>query len=169
MTLRPNDYDKNGDIIPDSVREETQGERAERALAIIDRLRTDRHINNKEQGTLRRAILLPERPQGDLISREALKRAISEATYNFEQIPIRVDKVQEIIDNAPTVDIKDEIAGAYNEGYMCGNKEAEKARPKGEWRVRHDNHFRCTNCEQYSSFNYEFCPNCGADMRGGAE
>ena len=37
-----------------------QGERAERALSIIDRLRTDGHINNKEQGTLRRAVLLPE-------------------------------------------------------------------------------------------------------------
>ena len=42
-----------------------QGERADRALAIIDRLRTDGHINNKEQGTLRRAILLPERLQGE--------------------------------------------------------------------------------------------------------
>lgn len=44
--------------------ERPQGERAERALAIIDRLRTDGYINNKEQGTLRRAILLPERSQG---------------------------------------------------------------------------------------------------------
>ena len=44
--------------------ERLQGERAERALAIIDRLRTDGYINNKEQGTLRRAILLPERSQG---------------------------------------------------------------------------------------------------------
>ena len=41
------------------------GQTIERALAIIDRLRTDGHINNKEQGTLRRAILLPERPQGE--------------------------------------------------------------------------------------------------------
>lgn len=47
--------------------ERPQGERAERALAIIDRLRTDEHINNKEQGVLRRAILLPERPQGEWI------------------------------------------------------------------------------------------------------
>lgn len=50
--------------------EKPQGERAERALAIIDRLRTDGHINNKEQGTLRRAILLPERPQGEWIAIE---------------------------------------------------------------------------------------------------
>lgn len=37
------------------------------------------------------------------------------------------------LDYAPTVDIKDELAGAYNEGYMCGSREAEKAlkeRPK---------------------------------------
>ena len=40
----------------------------------------------------------------DLISRSTLKKAIAEATYNFEQIPIHVDKVQEIIDNAPTVE-----------------------------------------------------------------
>lgn len=45
--------------------ERPRGERTERALAIIDRLRTDGHINNKEQGTLRRAILLPERSQGE--------------------------------------------------------------------------------------------------------
>lgn len=65
----------------------------------------------------------------DLISREALKKAITEATYNFEQIPIRVDKVQEIIDNAPTVEV----------GYLtnCANCErVEKIRakrPQGEW------------------------------------
>ena len=55
--------------------EKPQGERAERALAIIDRLRTDGHINNKEQGTLRRAILLPERPQGEwlFVSRNCWK------------------------------------------------------------------------------------------------
>lgn len=32
--------------------------------------------------------------------------------------------------NAPAVNVKDEIAGAYNEGYMCGNKEAEKVKIK---------------------------------------
>ena len=44
------------------MKKKPQGERTERALTIIDRLRTDEHINNKECGTLRRAILLPERP-----------------------------------------------------------------------------------------------------------
>lgn len=36
----------------------------ERALAIIDRLTDSKAINIRERGTLRRAILLPERPQG---------------------------------------------------------------------------------------------------------
>ena len=60
-------YTKGFDTGVETVKgERPQGERAERALSIIDRLRTDGHINNKEQGTLRRAILLPEKPQGDL-------------------------------------------------------------------------------------------------------
>jgi len=37
----------------------------ERALAIIDRLTDSKAINIRERGTLRRAILLPERPKGE--------------------------------------------------------------------------------------------------------
>lgn len=92
--------------------------------------------------------------------------------------------MRELIDNAPTVDIKDEIAGAYNEGYMCGNKEAEKARLQGEWIENNYGRIQCSICkgaaistmtgclvdrhlEQYKT---KFCPNCGADMRkGGTE
>lgn len=76
-----------------------QGERAERALAIIDRLRTDGHINNKEQGTLRRAILLPERPQG-------------------------------------------------------------------EWITVSHNCWKCPYCQELTNEGKNFCPNCGAYMRG---
>lgn len=39
----------------------------ERALVIIDRLTDSKAINIRERGTLRRAILLPERPQGEWI------------------------------------------------------------------------------------------------------
>ena len=45
-----------------NLNKRTKGDRTERALSIIDRLRTDGHINNKEQGILRRTILLPEPP-----------------------------------------------------------------------------------------------------------
>jgi len=101
----------------------------------------------------------------DLISREALKKAIEEYKYcGF------YDKLIEIIDNAPAVDLKDEIAGAYNEGYMCGNKEAEKARPQGEWLKYGDHAWKCSkcNCSVYVRTR-NFCPDCGAKMKGGAE
>lgn len=71
----------------------------------------------------------PYDDSGDLISREALKKALDEL---FESGGYDSGLVMNTIDNAPTVDIKDQIAGAYNEGYMCGNKEAEKARPQGK-------------------------------------
>ena len=87
-----------------------KGERAERALEIIDRLRTDGHINNKEQGCLRRAILLPERPQGEWINREA----VSNTLFPF-------------------------------------------------WE-----RYECNKCHKYNGYS-NFCPNCGADMRGGTE
>ena len=63
----------------------------------------------------------------DLISRKWLTDAIrNRKTYlSYEDAKDVID----LIDNAPTVDIKDELAGAYNEGYMCGSREAEKARP----------------------------------------
>ena len=110
----------------------------------------------------------------DLISREALKNALKEYKYcGF------YDKVIEIIDNAPTVDIKDEIAGAYNEGYMCGSREAEKARPQGEW-IEVDIkstpyggytcNRKCNKCGYFTrEYRLNFCPNCGAKMKGGAE
>lgn len=68
-----------------------QGERAERALAIIDRLRTDGHINNREQGTLRRAILLPERPQNE-ITNEDIQQAIKEGFANgYEMAKVKFE------------------------------------------------------------------------------
>lgn len=76
----------------------------------------------------------------DLISRSDLKEKIKfyrtghNVGTDYENgIIDGYDFCLEEIDNAPTVDIKDQIAGAYNEGYMCGNKEAEKARPQGEY------------------------------------
>lgn len=54
----------------------------------------------------------------------------------------------------------------------------KEQRPQGEWinkrTIKHDGEFYCSNCDfELESFIqgafYNFCPNCGADMRGGAE
>ena len=56
-----------------------------------------------------------------------------------------------------------------------------EARPQGEWKtvegIDGDEYYECSNCGEPWELmagtpkdnNMNFCPNCGADMRGGAE
>ena len=42
-------------------------------------------------------------------------------------------------------------------------------RPKGEWDFTKEGHFFCPYCKKFpkdQSYPTDFCPNCGADMRG---
>ena len=76
----------------------------------------------------------------------------------------------------------------YSEGYKRGYIDArtEFQRPQGEWIAREDmdyldenkvvhNHFQCNKCGFIHDFidghtsQYNFCPDCGADMRGKEE
>ena len=124
----------------------------------------------------------------DLISRDALKSALKsnckpeichDYGTNWCEACCPHNDFEDLIDNAPTVDIKDELAGAYNEGYMCGSREAAKARPQGEW-IRTGSlgngnaHYECSNChhgdEHAESQEVPYCWFCGAKMKkGGAE
>lgn len=81
----------------------------ERALTLIDELKDRGAINNREVGTLRRAILLNEQTEvkGDLISREWLRKASCKIELTADEAyhcTIGREKVLELIDNAPTVE-----------------------------------------------------------------
>ena len=42
----------------------------------------------------------------------------------------------------------------------------------GEWQKRIKNGygaFRCSECGLHFDYKFKFCPNCGADMRGGTD
>lgn len=60
--------------------------------------------------------------------------------------------------NLPTADVKPVVRGKWINTYIQGV-----------------HHYRCTNCGEYieaiwtANFDYNFCPNCGADMRGGED
>ena len=94
----------------------------------------------------------------------------AEATIDF------ICEVIMTIDNAPTVEQK------YYERVIAQINPVIEARPQGEWREKYCDYgvyYRCSNCHKMPP-NYEcdykegaiktnFCPHCGADMRGGAD
>lgn len=128
----------------------------------------------------------------DLISREALKKDFEErnkacdkwiANAKDEETKIRADATKHFIcevimtiDNAPNVEAftKEDMAGAYNEGYACCGRESK--RPQGEWVKIFENPFTngyvCPFCGHKIQVTEQFLPKvtecevCGADMRG---
>lgn len=80
-------------------------------------------------------------------------------------------KVLSVIDNAPTIESLDLYV--YIGGRRCGKRQRllDELRPKGKWEfVQYEansniGNWRCTNCRGIAIAQYNFCPNCGADMR----
>lgn len=92
------------------------------------------------------------------------------------------------IDNAPTVEpFEPDYVGAervkarqrgYEEGYRNGMEIGKTLNPKikqGEWEkpfeMNGKTYHKCNHCHISSELILidKFCPNCGADMKGGAE
>ena len=112
----------------------------------------------------------------DLISREALKKAIEQIREDYVNDNFFWIKLFNIIDNAPTVEIPTELCKGCRFLKDCETCE-EKLRPQGEWYYNYQNGWHCSICHETvkdmptvkGKADYNFCPRCGADMRGGAE
>ena len=106
--------------------------------------------------------------------KEELAKNITIWTFNVSYDGI----LAEIIDNAPTVN-------AYTEEQVKElvdlNKKLSGERPEGKWIEVGDNQpyskdklYGCSKC-RFGSYllsdtkNVNFCPNCGASMKGGTE
>lgn len=105
-----------------------------------------------------------ESPKGDLIDREALKKAIAESEPCC-------DVWRDIVDNAPAVEYP-----FYQEAYQTGFEEGKNARPQGKWKDHsEEGYVECPFCEHLTNCEdnideLHYCWNCGAYMRkGGAE
>lgn len=124
---------------------------------------------------------------GDLISREVLKNEIEEVQYSQEfciehhiDYSVSMQMLGMVINNAPTVEV----------GYLTNCANCEKVekirakRPQGEWvtweeagnDIASPNRHECSCCHDSAQVLVngiellsDFCPNCGADMRGGRE
>jgi rubrerythrin len=82
------------------------------------------------------------------------------------------DAIETIIDNAPTVEPIGQTINAYTTGFNTGVETVK--RPQGEWLWLCDTpnakyKWSCNKCGRGVKEQENYCPNCGADMRGGAE
>ena len=118
----------------------------------------------------------------DLISREDLIEEFkARCICNCDRCKYQQGTHCGLIDNAPTVVVGyltncQNCVSDYSRGYDDGYKEGYKAeRPHGKWIDLNSivDKAKCSNCkkivitEPFGHFN--FCPNCGADMRGGRQ
>lgn len=84
------------------------------------------------------------------------------------------DRKMIYLDDAIEAVVKEsQMEGAY--GYMDTKSivdllrdlpSAQPERKTGRWTKIHWKAFRCSECNRLSEFCTDFCPNCGADMRG---
>jgi hypothetical protein len=68
-------------------------------------------------------------------------------------------------------EIHKSFAEVYDKGYVNGYKDAKKKfdRQHGEWEYKPMKGAFCSVCGWHSIWKFNFCPNCGADMREGEQ
>jgi hypothetical protein len=123
----------------------------------------------------------------DLIDRQEAIRAFDDAGFCTHGYIVDVLKglpsAQPIYTDEEIQKMQDlesaEIEKAYQIGYEEGKKDAQQERPKGKWNVTdaYPHNVYCSECHKRfaqthwavwedGSLPRNFCPNCGADMRG---
>ena len=132
---------------------------AEEVITYLEQADTTvyKEIKTKTAEALEIAIkALKQQPSEDCISREEVKELVVKEFVNpqdgMEEWRNAVnDVVEEILHNIETM------------------PSVTPERPKGKW--TRDlrmwfTRFSCSNCGKFCDFDYLYCPNCGADMRG---
>lgn len=113
-----------------------------------------------------------------LIDADVFKIQLENA-YEYTEL----GEVIDMLDNAPTVETKtiEECIIAYGDGYETARRLYE--RPQGEWIKQYGKSYelitnegvlvgeftKCPKCKYDKARGSNFCPHCGADMRGKEE
>lgn len=120
----------------------------EKLSCLIDRPCTACKFH-KEEGCSKWSCIFEEKsdvPENtDLISRE---EALAKVRLNYtDHQNVSAHAIKDILSTIPS---------------------AIPEREKGEW-IYTDGQHVCSKCNLYNGIESDFCPNCGADMRGGKE
>ena len=124
-----------------------------------------------------------------LIDADALKEKLDELEPYIDcdensTTWILSDEVYNAVDSAPTVEPEkekeSELIKAYTKGFDTGVETVKTERPQGEWiHLQAIGDYKCSICgcenlykyanehERWIKTNSNFCPNCGAKMKGG--
>lgn len=145
----------------------------------------DKRMDNSEIPVGTTVHINPEdikwRGSGDLISREALKKAIK--SYADDQYAeneyLGEYTIMKIIDNVPTVDISETISKFRNTAYLNGFTTGLNKRQQGKWvkvvnkisENETETHWECSECHNpdFRLGEAEFCSFCGTDMQKGVK
>ena len=103
---------------------------------------------------------------GDLDAlKEDLKQYFSDGVLDSVSAKLALNMILRKIDEVPTV------AEDYDTGYQDSLEDGlDGIRPQGEWIDTMYGFHTCSICGKYGNPNFfNFCPNCGAKMKGGAE
>lgn len=105
-----------------------------------------------------------------LIDADELKkklRLVQDFIENYENI---LNAVFNLINNAPTVEPeiteKQAIDKLHETGWIVRHDMEMTERPQGEWIFVSRHCWKCPYCQELTNEGKNFCPNCGADMRG---
>lgn len=124
------------------------------------------YMRGYEVGKAEGILKAETRPQGNQIAWEqGYEAGLAQGKHNKPQVTVFAENA----DEKAVADLKAELENVI------------EARPKGEWKTVEgydgDEYYECSNCGEPwflsagtpKDNNMNFCPNCGADMRGGAE
>ena len=108
----------------------------------------------------------------DLISREALKKTFENACIYGLPMNELYGVILKIIDNAPTVKVDEmtqDLIDKVNVNVGLAQPIKDE-RPQGEWNEIQAGMLACPFCGARPHKDFKnFCANCGASMKGGAE
>ena len=106
-----------------------------------------------------------------LIDADALVNEFNEAQFEFDEYYKGLGRAKVITDNAPTVEYTFEEAFQKT---VCEQRLYCPKRPQGEWITAYSEKKKKVNKCRVCGFisiqgKTNYCPNCGAEMKGGAE